>query len=71
MIKFGKTWRSVTIGLLFAVFALGLLPFLIIYSLTEHYGMPDLYDWIGVPPLQIFSRMKKQPPDRNNDHPEQ
>ncbi|PQP90456.1 hypothetical protein [Paenibacillus sp. AR247] len=59
MIKSGSIWQSVTFGLLFAVLAIGLLPFVVIYSLTELYGISEAYEWVGIAPLHIFSRHKK------------
>lgn len=68
LIKSGSIWQSVTFGLLFAVLALGLLPFVVIYSLTELYGMSEAYEWVGIAPLHIFSRHKKCGDTEVNPH---
>ncbi|MBB3127819.1 hypothetical protein FHS19_002473 [Paenibacillus rhizosphaerae] len=68
MIKSGSIWQSVTFGLLFAVLALGLLPFVVIYSLTELYGMSEAYEWLGIAPLHIFSRHKKSSDEELGRH---
>jgi hypothetical protein len=57
------------IGFVFGIFAIGLLPFLFIYSLTEVYGITDLYEWMGVSPLIIFAgRKKKEDPGDEPTH---
>lgn len=38
----GKMMRSLSVGLLVGIFAIGLLPFLVIYNWAEMYGMIDL-----------------------------
>jgi hypothetical protein len=46
----GKFVRSVTVGFLLAVFAIGLLPFLFVYNFTEVTGLTDL----DTSPLILF-----------------
>ncbi|MFC5649944.1 hypothetical protein ACFPYJ_12590 [Paenibacillus solisilvae] len=52
--------KSISFGLFFAIFAIGLLPFLVVYSLAELYGLTEYYEWVGVPPLFIFPKLKKK-----------
>ncbi|WP_136605568.1 hypothetical protein [Paenibacillus dokdonensis] len=60
MIKSGSIWKSLMFGLLYAVLAIGLLPFIVVYNLTELSGVSESYEWVGIAPLYIFSRRKKR-----------
>ncbi|MDQ8738810.1 hypothetical protein [Paenibacillus sp. LHD-38] len=62
--KVSEIVKSISFGLLFAIFAIGLLPFLVVYSLAEIYGLVEFYEWGGVPPLFVLPRLKKK--DKKN-----
>ncbi|WP_435171845.1 hypothetical protein [Paenibacillus glycanilyticus] len=55
-----EIFKSISIGLLIAVFALGLLPFLVIFSLADMYGITENYEWLETSSLLfMFPRKKK------------
>ncbi|MFK7692725.1 hypothetical protein [Paenibacillus sp. HJGM_3] len=58
--KISAIIKSISFGLLFAIFAIGLLPVLVAYSLAEIYGSSGYYDWGGVPTLFVFPSLKKK-----------
>jgi hypothetical protein len=58
--KVSTAIKSICFGLLFAVLAIGLLPFLLAYSLAEISNLTEYYEWGGTPPLFIFPRLKKK-----------
>ncbi|MFB9330892.1 hypothetical protein ACFFSY_33540 [Paenibacillus aurantiacus] len=52
--------RNISFGLLFAILAIGLLPFLVVYCFAETYGLVEFYEWGGVSALFVLPRMKKK-----------
>ena len=48
--------KSISIGILIAIFAIGLLPFLFVYSLADMYG---IYEQVELP-LPLFILRKKK-----------
>ncbi|THF83695.1 hypothetical protein [Cohnella fermenti] len=42
MIAWGRIVRSITLGMVIAVLAIGLLPFLLVYALSDMNGVIDL-----------------------------
>ncbi|MCZ8522248.1 MULTISPECIES: hypothetical protein [Paenibacillus] len=52
--------KYISFGLLFSIFAIGLLPFLAVYSLAEIYGPVEFYEWGGVATLFVFPRLRKK-----------
>lgn len=57
--KVSEAFKSISFGLLFAIFAVGLLPFLVVYSTAELYGLMEYYEWGGTPYLLLLPRLKK------------
>lgn len=52
--RVGKHLVSFSVGLLIAVIAIGILPFLVVYSWSELYGMPDFYEIPHLPIIRKF-----------------
>ncbi|GLX66515.1 hypothetical protein [Paenibacillus glycanilyticus] len=52
--------KAVLFGLLFAIFAIGLLPFLVANSLAEISGSSEFFDLGGIAPLFKVPPSKKQ-----------
>lgn len=46
--------QSIALGFLFGIVAVGLLPFLVIFSLNEIYGKPESNIRAGISPFYIF-----------------
>ncbi|WP_214626559.1 hypothetical protein [Paenibacillus agaridevorans] len=61
--KISEIVKAISLGLFFGVFAIVLLPFLVVYSLAEIYGLTEYYEWVGVPPF-LFPKLKKK--DKKN-----
>ncbi len=59
----GKAVRSIAFGILFAVLALGLLPFLVVNSLGELYGAVESTEMVGIPLMYLFRKVKKDEND--------
>ncbi|MBB3107991.1 hypothetical protein FHS18_000019 [Paenibacillus phyllosphaerae] len=58
--KTGEILKTISFGFLFAILAIGLLPFLAVYSMAETYGLVEFYEWGGVPALFMFPKLKKK-----------
>ncbi|WP_132309198.1 hypothetical protein [Paenibacillus sp. BK033] len=55
-----EIFKSISFGILIAVFALGLLPFLVVFSLADMYGLPENYEWLEPPSLLFMLPRKKK-----------
>ncbi|ACT01536.1 hypothetical protein [Paenibacillus sp. JDR-2] len=59
-------FKSISIGLLIAVFALGLLPFLVVFSLADMYGVTENYEWMEAAPLWFLFPRKNKNKEKDN-----
>lgn len=55
----GNVVKSISFGFLFAILAIGLLPFLVVYSCAEMYGLADGYEWGGIPSVFAFPGLNR------------
>jgi membrane-associated HD superfamily phosphohydrolase len=59
MMTVGAIVKSICFGLLFAILAIGLLPFLVAFSLADISELTEYYEWGGTPSLFLLPRLKK------------
>ncbi|GMK37756.1 hypothetical protein PCCS19_08100 [Paenibacillus sp. CCS19] len=57
--QLGNVVKSISIGFVIAIVAIGLLPFLVVYSCVEMYGLTESYEWGGMTSLFAFPRLKR------------